>query len=207
MYWLRYLIPAITFMVLLLTFKNYKFSLLRYYLLASLIVDIAVILLRRVFESEYYQIPAIFWMFAEFLFFMFYFYKNKTISRLWLTAIITTAIFTMGTFHLIRSGTFTIDGKIHAISLIPSLVLSIISYYKLLSANKFERITQSSFFWGNTAIFLYTSCALLTRFLESYFKKHDADTQKMVFLLFLFFVAVKTILIGVALSKKTIDAK
>lgn len=206
-YKLRLLVILISAIVLIIGYKNKRKDLLWLYMVGSLCADVLTFIIRRIFHSDAYsQVVHLFTIF-EICIFVFYFNQNRIINRktVSILCIIILSIFTFGFFHNYNLLKFKVDGKLHALSLIIPLILSIFAYFKMLkidSAN-IVNITNTPFFWGNTAIFIYTSCGFLLRLTNYLLKQYPIKTQEVIFLLFLLFVIIKTILMGIALSKKT----
>lgn len=205
MYNLRFLVTLLTFFVLILTRSQLKNSpILWYYLLGSFITDIVSIMLRSVFESNYYGIVGITFMVFEFVLFMFYFVKNGFLTkRMFISiTIIGLLIVLMTQFSSIDN--LKIKPKAVALSLIFPMFISIYCYYSLLkiTPNLEKDITQYSFFWGITAIFVYSSVSVIFWITRDYQNQYGISIRNSMFLFFLFFVALKTVLIYNAFQKK-----
>ena len=207
MYILRFLEPLVTLIVLILFFRQRKASILWYYLLISFVVDVATIVMRRVlYIPNYEKLSAIF-VLVEFIIFLYYFYRWKMISKQWFIglSIVCGSLYAVGLFgarfHHIS------DSFLHSLMLIPQLSISLYSFYKLMRDSEYSSITNLSFFWGNTAIFIYTSCSFLLRLSQNYIENnYPLQVQKSIFLFFLLFVMIKTVLMGVGLSKTKANA-
>lgn len=156
--------------------------------------------MRRVLHLPNYEMVSSIFLLTEFTIFLYYFYHWKIISKriFFCFAIVCGGVYLIGLFD--RHANY--DSIFHSFMLIPQLSISLYAFYKLMRDSEYSSITNLSFFWGNTAIFIYTSCAFLLRLSHNFIEKnYSVDIQKTVYLVFLLFVAIKTILMGIALRK------
>lgn len=206
MYALRHIEPLITLIVLLLSWRARKSHTLWYYLLLSFIVDVTTIVMRRVLLHEHYRVPSSIFVLVEFIYFLYYFYRWKIIGKSFFGALVITGSVLYIVAYFDNAGTAT-DAVLHSLMFIPPLYISIYAYYKLIQDMDYEVITRISFFWVNTAIFIFTSCAFLLRLSHHQTKNFSIETQKAIYLVFLLFVAIKTVLIGISFRKENPHVK
>ncbi|WP_118950182.1 hypothetical protein [Taibaiella helva] len=174
-----------------------------WYAVCSILNEGLVPVVRRCFQAEVAITSNLFALCECCLIFLFY--KNKvfpkgTLFYFWLgislSFFITLTTFDTGWFRLNRLGI--------SVFLIEYIGLSIWGFFTILRQQKILFLEQSSFFWSNIAILIYSSGAFFL-FLLTIHIKTAADKATLIQLwntLFLSLNILKNILLAIALSKK-----
>lgn len=134
-----------------------------------------------------------------------FFYKNKVFRKdtlFYITLLcgclffLSTTTFGLGWLKLNRIGI--------SVFLVTYILLALIGFYTLIKEQQVTFVAQSSFFWANTAIFLFAAGAIFM-FLATANIKNKVDRQALTQLwgtLFQTINILKNLLLGIALIKK-----
>lgn len=173
-----------------------------WYCLASLVTDLLTYYLRMQHVTT--SLPGNLFALIEFSCILF-FYKNKVFQRdtLFYSLLlcgclffISSTTFGMGWMQLNRMGI--------SVFLITYILLGLIGFYTLIKEQQHTFVTQSSFFWANTALFLFAAGAFFF-FLATAQIRTSTDKKALGQLwatLFQTINILKNVLLGIALIKK-----
>ncbi len=152
--------------------KQYK-CLLWWYIAAGLFCDVLLILLKRVFETDYHWVSHLY-LSVQFVLLLLYYHK-KVIN----TFILVLLLAECGGYYLYTE-LFLETNRIYNVNNIGSAAmflvftgLSIAGFYKILKEQRLVRIERSSFFWVNTAILFYAAPNVIVFLCINYLSEID----------------------------------
>lgn len=188
-------------MPLIAGFKR-RFSILWFYALTCLSLDLATTFLRRVLDMKHYFAANLFAL-VEFLIISF-FYRKKIFRN---DAVFYTIVVTLGSFFIINTYPValtdfnTFGSSFFSFSYI---VYGIVGLYVLLKEQKVLFLEKSSFFWVNVAFIIYASGNFLLFLFRYYLQENDVQLYRLLWsTFFLALNILKNVFLAIALSKKT----
>lgn len=178
-------------------------NLLWWYCLFSLTTDLITYYLRWKLDTGN-AIPGNIFALVEFSCILFY-YKNKVFRKDTLFYILLTGGYLLFLFTTGYGSGWTRLNRIGiCIFLISYMALALTGFYNIIKEQRTTAIEQSSFFWANTAIFIFAAGAFFM-FLATANIRSKADGEALSQLWFSLFQVInilKNILLGIALFKK-----
>lgn len=140
-----------------------KKSLLWYYAIADFSFDMGIILLKRVWKTNYSLAGNIFFL-IEFLFFAFAFRKRIFRNDREFTIVISVLLIC----YLVYTGIYHSPFEHHLMGAavffsIPYILWSVLGFYSIMfqKNNRIISLEKSSFFWFNTALILYACGSII----------------------------------------------
>lgn len=175
-----------------------------WYCLISLVTDLATYYIRWELHLAT-SLPGNIFALAEFCCILF-FYKNKVFHRdtLFYSVLLCGCLFFLASTTF-DTGWLKLNRMGISVFLISYILLGLIGFYTLIKEMRVTFVEQSSFFWTNTAIFLFAAGAFFMFLATANIKitAHDREAlAKLWATLFQCINILKNILLGIALMKK-----
>lgn len=181
--------------------RLYRRSFLWYYCVIAMIFDILAYILKNIVHVNYYW-PGNVFVTIEFLSFIFFFRSTEfSLSRKFLPLSLIVLVIYFSTF--VKRSFFELNSFGISLLYFYYIILSLLGFHRALIKPKAFFIEKTSFFWANTAIFIYTSGAFFILLFQEVLKKQNVQVLAEIWgTLFLSLNILKNILLGIALSKK-----
>lgn len=176
-----------------------KFSLLWCYAAVGLICENSAELLKSCELN--YRLPGNLFVLAELLFISFY-YRDKIFPTKGMYYVMSITFAVGFAAHTIYNGIFQMNFIGLGVLCTVYIGFGIVGYLKLLKDSTITFLSNSPFFWINTAFFIYaTSCCILFLFL-TYLKETSYDLLISIWMWFFFAINIlRYIFIGIGLYK------